>query len=779
MATVIGSLIVEMSANVARLQTDMNSAKDHVKTATEEITRAAEMAKGALAALGIGLGLNEFKEFITQSIEATARLNELSVRSGVSIQDLNGLQYAATQTGANFEDMTKGIKKLSLYLTEASINGGKHADMLATLGITAKDPMQAMYQLADAMQRIPDAAERTYVAQQLLGKGGEAMVPALLEGSDAFKALVDRGNELNPITVEYAKNCNELADKMEALAFAAKGNATIFAQQLVPVLTQISDEFLKAGNKADGFTLAGQGIAEVIKTLVVLGANVAYTFEQVGKGIGGTVAQLTLLAQGDFKGFSKLQDMMVAEGEAARIEIDRFSQAILESAPKQAEALKKPQGEIIKIAEETNTLNKSMQTLEQRIQTQTDLYKLSADAANKVSATEKLRIDVQNMVIAGTLTLSTTEQAHINVMLKKMAAAEKLAGQHADERAAQTEAQKIIEKANSSAAESIQQIEFERALLGKTTEERTRLTAARNIDLAVQKQIVALNANSVLAKEPAWLASSTAALKAEAAAALLAKNASLDLQKALAGQKLDKVGTENEQYKARLDALKAYHVAAQTDDADYKVQVQNAELEHQNTLTQLAQSGQMSRNQFEKMSTMSQISTISGLLQNATSQAAQHNKIAFEINKQASAANAIISTLAGATKALELGPIVGPIMAGVIYAAGMINVAAIESSTFGGSNASGSAPSAGGISSTSIPGQVANPHVVPSTVTATTAPAVNAPAMQPVNVYIQGNVMTADFVTNTVIPEIKNQITNADVTIIDPRSRQAQMLAGA
>jgi hypothetical protein len=109
----------------------------------------------------------------------------------------------------------------------------------------------------------------------------------------------------------------------------------------------------------------------------------------------------------------------------------------------------------------------------------------------------------------------------------------------------------------------------------------------------------------------------------------------------------------------------------------------------------------------------------------------------------------------------------------------MINVAAIESSTFGGSNASGSAPSAGGISSTSIPGQVANPHVVPSTVTATTAPAVNAPAMQPVNVYIQGNVMTADFVTNTVIPEIKNQITNADVTIIDPRSRQAQMLAGA
>jgi hypothetical protein len=777
MAITIGSLIIEMSANVARLQQDMDSAKETVKNATEEIMRAAEMAKGALEALGIGLGLNEFKEFITQSIEASARLNELSERSGVSVQNLNGLQFAATQTGADFEQMTMGVKKLSLYLTDATINGGKHADMLATLGITAKDPMDAMYQLADAMQRIPDAAQRTYVAQQLLGKGGEAMIPALLEGGDAFKSLIDRGNELNPVTTEFAKNANILADKMGALAFAAKGNATIFAEQLLPVLTQISDEFLKAGNKADGFTLAGQGIAEVIKTLVVLGANVAYTFKEIGNDIGGMVAQATLLAQGDFAGAAKLHEMMTAEGVTARAEVDRFSQAIMDGAVKQVEAHEKAKGAAINLADAHNTLNKSMQTLEQRIQTQTDLFNLSAESAAKNTATDKLRIDVQNMIISGTLTLSNVEQAHINVMLNKMAVAEKLAGQHADERAAQAEAIKVIDKANSTAAEEVAQIDFERALLGKSTEERTRLTDARNIDLQVQKQIIALNANTVLSKEPAWLAASTAAVKAEADAAKLAKDATLDLQKALAGQKLDVVGNENDVYKAKLDALKAYHVAAQTDDADYKVQVQNAELAHQATLTQLASSGQMSRNQFETLSMKSQITTISGLLQSSTAQAAQYNKTAFEINKQASAANAVISTLAGATKALELGPIIGPIMAGVIYAAGMINVAAIESSTFGGSGASGAAPSAGGISSTAIPGQVANPSVVPATATAAAA-TVTAPTSQPVNVYVQGNVMTADFVANIVIPEIKNQITNADVTIIDPRSRQAQILTG-
>ena len=53
------------------------------------------------------------------------------------------------------------------------------------------------------------------------------------------------------------------------------------------------------------------------------------------------------------------------------------------------------------------------------------------------------------------------------------------------------------------------------------------------------------------------------------------------------------------------------------------------------------------------------------------------NKALIAVGKSAGIANVIISTNVGAAKALELGPIIGPILAGAIYAAGAVNAANI------------------------------------------------------------------------------------------------------
>ena len=50
-------------------------------------------------------------------------------------------------------------------------------------------------------------------------------------------------------------------------------------------------------------------------------------------------------------------------------------------------------------------------------------------------------------------------------------------------------------------------------------------------------------------------------------------------------------------------------------------------------------------------------------------------------------------------------------------------------------------------------------------------------------IYLMGNVLTEDWINQYITPnvtdDIRDQISNSDVVIIDPRSRQAQMLAGA
>ena len=62
----------------------------------------------------------------------------------------------------------------------------------------------------------------------------------------------------------------------------------------------------------------------------------------------------------------------------------------------------------------------------------------------------------------------------------------------------------------------------------------------------------------------------------------------------------------------------------------------------------------------------------------------------FEVGKMASISQAIVSTITGATKALELGWPLGPLAASAITAGGMSNVANIRRQTFGGGGSVGS-----------------------------------------------------------------------------------------
>ena len=63
---------------------------------------------------------------------------------------------------------------------------------------------------------------------------------------------------------------------------------------------------------------------------------------------------------------------------------------------------------------------------------------------------------------------------------------------------------------------------------------------------------------------------------------------------------------------------------------------------------------------------------------------AKQNKAAFEAQKALNIASAIMNTAAGAAKALSQGGIFGPILAGLVVAAGAIQIATIRSQQYQG-----------------------------------------------------------------------------------------------
>lgn len=326
MAT-IGLLQLELAANVARLETDLNKAGRHVKYTERLMSDAVSNINSMFRTLGITIGAGAFAHFIKGTIDSADALVDLHEKTGTSIKDLAGLKFAAEQNSTSLEAVAMAGKMLAVTLSDKP-------ELFARMGITAKDSTGAMIQLADVFAGMPDGVNKTALAVKLMGKNGEEMIPFMNQGSAALRDYIDKGREYSNITEDSARSAKQFNDQLAELKTQAEGNAMSFANALLPTLTNISGQFVNSTGNATAFAAAGQGVGEVLKVLVVLGANTAYTFEQIGIGIGGMAAQLVALAHGDFAAVSDIQKMMIADGEAARAEIDKFSDSVINGSNK-------------------------------------------------------------------------------------------------------------------------------------------------------------------------------------------------------------------------------------------------------------------------------------------------------------------------------------------------------------------------------------------------------------------------------------------------------------
>lgn len=257
---IAGSLEIDLRANLARLSQDMSQAKGMVGSAMKGIESAVSSAKTALAGLGVGLSIGYFAALIRGSIDALDHLNDLSKATKIAASDLSGLQLAAKQSGGDLDGAAAAINKLSQ-------NIGKEPEKFRLLGVTAKEPLEAFKQLADAFTAIRDPQLRAAVGAEALGKSWQAAAPLLEEGGKRIGEMIARGKQLSGVTDEAVKKADEFNDKLAELKTASGKAGTTLASDLVGPLTEITNAVIQAqvesGKLAAAWTLLG-GVAALI-----------------------------------------------------------------------------------------------------------------------------------------------------------------------------------------------------------------------------------------------------------------------------------------------------------------------------------------------------------------------------------------------------------------------------------------------------------------------------------------------------------------------------------
>lgn len=103
-------------------------------------------------------------------------LNKMSQKTGLAVEELSKLQYAADLSGVSSEALQKGLVSLSGGMVEAATGAGPLAEKYAALGITLRNADGTMKssgavlgELADRFQAMPDGVEKTALAGNAQG----------------------------------------------------------------------------------------------------------------------------------------------------------------------------------------------------------------------------------------------------------------------------------------------------------------------------------------------------------------------------------------------------------------------------------------------------------------------------------------------------------------------------------------------------------------------------------------------------------------------------------
>ncbi len=213
------------------------------KKAANEMTKhwkdmgKAQLAIGAAITVAMGKMIESFTE-------TGSELKNLSIATGITVEHLAGLKYAAEQNGTTLKVVTTAIKRMSNSVIELDKGSAKATDGFARLGLSIADvrglnPDQLFIKVAAGLSQMGSQTEKIGVLTELFGVIGQSalqLVPLLSMSADELQAMIDKGAKASGWTEVMATLARDLGREFNTLATATGGLVNEFVSAFAPVL---------------------------------------------------------------------------------------------------------------------------------------------------------------------------------------------------------------------------------------------------------------------------------------------------------------------------------------------------------------------------------------------------------------------------------------------------------------------------------------------------------------------------------------------------------------
>jgi len=270
-----GRAFVELFADKSKLVKGLKSAEKDLKAFGAGVTRIG----GTIAAAGAAI--------VAPIVGAAAKfasfgdnLNKMAARTGVSVEALSQLKFAAEQSGASIEDLGAVLQKMNRRVGRVTAGAGSSVETAALeeLGLSM-EKLQGMnaeerfLAIADAMANYGDNAAAAGLAQRAFGTGVDKLLPLIFSGREGIKQLREEAQRLGvTMSTEDADAAAEYTDAMNRLKRSLEAAWQTVGAAVAPVLTELSNRLAAAAGKVREFIAEHR---EVIVTALKVGAVIA------------------------------------------------------------------------------------------------------------------------------------------------------------------------------------------------------------------------------------------------------------------------------------------------------------------------------------------------------------------------------------------------------------------------------------------------------------------------------------------------------------------------
>lgn len=286
----------KLKADLRRIQRDLANWGRSIQQVGRQVLTAGLAGAGAFALAG--------KMFASAGDE----LAKMSDRTGVAVESLSSLVYAANQSGVETESLEGALRRMLRTVGEAKGGVRTAVDALDGLGISLADiegmsPDKQFLLIADRIAQIEDPAVKTAAAMKVFGKSASDLFPFLKAGSQGVRALANEYLGLvGAVSEDDARAAEALSDSFTSLIAVAKRLMFNVGAGLAKELTSTFTAITKVvGASAKWLDANRETVSMVAKlTLGVVGAGVAIlglgiTLSAAAAGLGKAMGALAVI----------------------------------------------------------------------------------------------------------------------------------------------------------------------------------------------------------------------------------------------------------------------------------------------------------------------------------------------------------------------------------------------------------------------------------------------------------------------------------------------------